>query len=241
MRIIEGAGSIDKTKNGEVYIFGGYKVARIDYLYNYREYDEIYNQLNAAKRDLNSILISEGDIASSSREKIEALRTNDELTRSKILKKTQEANQRKDIKVNETAPNPINPPAVDINPTDTGASKPVGNTQSESDPTKLQPISTSCCLCCKKEKYIRVNPKTKRPAASIENILYIKEYLLQAYNSRPLMPAKLKIYKDFSLNFQLKFIECNYLNSKVHSADRSWTRSSRRCRRASSNTITAQL
>ena len=217
MRIIEGAGSIEKTKNGEVYTFGGYKVARIDYLYNYREYDEIYNQLNKAKRDLNALLIKEGDIGNSSAEKIEDLRMKDEQTRSRILKKTQEGNQRKDF-----APKPkVSPPPADGKTAEGDSKGSAESKNDDTDPSQLQPISFSCCLCCKKPKYIRVNPKTSRPAASIQNILNIKDYLLQAYNSRPLKPAELKIYKDFSLNFQLKFIECNYLNSKVDSADRS--------------------
>jgi hypothetical protein len=91
------------------------------------------------------------------------------------------------------------------------------------DQNELKPIGEQggYCGCCKEPKRIRVNPKTNRVAATIENILKIKQYLLQAYNSRPLKTADLMIYKDFSLEFQLKFIECNYLNSKVQSPNRS--------------------
>jgi len=223
-RIIEGAGSIEKTNKGETYIFGGYKVARIDYLYNYREYDEICHQLNNAKRDLNSLLIKEGDVANSSEEKLKGLQMTDESNRVKFFKKKQDykqKNSRIGAKESIEKKEPVDN-SKEVQSAEAATGKQEKNSkEAEIDHSKPVPLSTSCCLCCKKEKYIRINPKTKRAAASIGNLLNIKEFLLQAYNSRPLKPAKLEIYKDFSLNFQLKFIECNYLNSKVCSRHRS--------------------
>ena len=182
--------------------------------------------------------MKEGDVANSSFDKINSLKNSDEYSRSRLLKKSHGGRQISAPQAPQPQPQPEAKPAGQ---TEANGKAPADVKPAEADSLEPKPIGSSCCLCCKKFKYIRVNPKTKRPAASIDNLLQIKEYLFQSYNSRPLKPAELKIYKDFSLNFQLKFIECNYLNSKVIPAHRSWSRSSKRWTTAIRNTITAQL
>ena len=62
----------------------------------------------------------------------------------------------------------------------------------------------------------RINDVTKRQAPSREDIMKVKEYLLERTNGVLMPEFNPKHYNDFSLEFQLAFIETNFLNNKVN-------------------------